>query len=112
MVEKPSERSPHGLAGDCCAGHRGPADKTRQEGKQVVPLCPAPVAPPHNFISFYLCLCEEVTVGRPWVKGGLNVNSDPERLSNFLEVTQLMWAELSLHPKSLRFGTTPDFKGW
>lgn len=51
-------------------------------------------------------------MGRPWVKGGLNVNSDTERLSNFLEVTQLMWAELSLHPKSLRFGTTPDFKGW
>lgn len=46
-------------------------------------------------------------------KGGLDVNSDTERISNFLEVTgQLIWAELSLHhPGSLRPGTTQDFKG-
>lgn len=28
-------------------------------------LCPAPVAPPHILISLYLCLREEVIVGRP-----------------------------------------------
>lgn len=41
------------------------------------------------------------------------MNSDTERISNFLEVTgQLIWAELSLHhPGSLRPGTTQDFKG-
>lgn len=38
VAEKPLERSPHGLTGDCCAGHWGLGDKTRQEGKQVVPL--------------------------------------------------------------------------
>lgn len=75
-------------------------------------LCPAPVAPPHILISFYLCPREEVTVGRPWVKGGLNVNSDTERLSSFLGVTQLIGAGLSLHRKSLRSGTAQDVKGW
>lgn len=92
-------------------GTGGWETKPDRKGNRLC-LCPASVAPPHIFISFYLCLCEEVTVSRPWVKGGRNVNSDTERLSNFLEVTQLIWVELSLHPKSLRSGTPQDFKGW
>lgn len=92
-------------------GAGGWQTKPDRKGNRLC-LCPAPVAPPHILISLYLCLREEVTVGRPWVKRGLNVNSNTEKLSSFLKVTQLVWAGLSLHPKSLRSGTAQDFKGW
>lgn len=70
-------------------GTRGSETKPDRKENRFC-LCPGSATPPHIFIKFYPCICEEMTVGQPWNKGDPNVNSDTERLSSFPKVTQLI----------------------